>query len=187
VLERQIKRAKKDTVLFSSVCDPYQSAEKKYQITRRCLEVLLKADWPVDILTKSNLVLRDIELLKKFSEVTVGWSIGTDKEDIKRIFEPGSPPLSARLKAAQTFHDAGIETYAFIGPILPMDPGVLAKQLSGKVDYVLIDKMNYSNKVVRLYRQHKLDNYLQDEYFDAIRDRLTFILEKEGIGVEALF
>ena len=187
LLAHEIKRARKDTVMFSSVCDPYQPAEKKYQLTRRCLEVLLAADWPVDILTKSDLVLRDLDLLKQFREVSVGWSIATDREDIKRIFEPGSPTIAARLKAAQTFHDAGVDTYAFIGPILPMNPDVLAGELNGKVDSVLIDKLNYSSKVSRLYKQHKLEEYLQADYFEAVRDRLTDLLTKQGIEVQPLF
>lgn len=187
VLDRQLRRARKDVVLLSSVCDPYQPLEKKYKITRRCLEVLLRHGFPVDILTKSDLVLRDLDLLKQFKRATVGWSITTDDEDIKKIFEPGSPPISARLKAAQIFHDAGIETYAFIGPILPMNPEILGENLIGKVDSVLIDKMNYPYKVIGLYRKHKLEKYLEDEYFDAVRDRLKIILERAGIEVEEIF
>ena len=91
VLERQLKRAKKDTILLSSVCDPYQQIEKKYRLTRRCIEVILKHGFPLDILTKSDLVLRDLDLLKQFKEVTVGWSITTNREEIKKIFEPNSP------------------------------------------------------------------------------------------------
>ncbi len=187
VLDRQLKRAKKDTVLLSSVCDPYQPIEKEYKLTRRCIEVILEHDFPLDILTKSDLVLRDLDLLKRFKEVTVGWSITTDREDIKKIFEPASPSIASRLKAAETVHRSGIETYAFIGPILPMNPEVLAKELIGKFDSVLIDKMNYPYKIVGLYRRHKLDDYLRDEYFDMVRDRLTSILKRKGIEVEAIF
>jgi DNA repair photolyase len=187
VLDQQLERAKKDTVLLSSVCDPYQPVEKEYKLTRECLKVLLKHKFPVEILTKSDLVLRDLNLLKQFDEVTVGWSITTDREDIKKIFEPNSPPIAARLKAAQTFHDAGIETYAFVGPILPMNPDKLADQLIGKVDSVLIDKLNYSYKVVRSYKEHRLEEYLQDDYFDSVRDVLVDRLEKGGVEVEVVF
>jgi len=184
---RQLKRAKKDTVFFSSVCDPYQPLEKKYKLTRRCLEVLVRHGFPVDILTKSDLVLRDLDLLRRFKEVTVGWSITTDRDYIKEIFEPASSPIEARLKAAQVFHDAGIETYAFIGPILPMDPEALAKKLIGKVEYVLIDKMNYPYKVSGLYKKHKLEKYLSDEFFEFARDKLKAILSRAGIEVEDIF
>lgn len=196
VLERQLKRAKKDTVLLSSVCDPYQPLEGKYRLTRRCLEVLLRHGFPVDILTKSDLVLRDLDLLRRFKEVTVGWSITTDREDVKEIFEPASPSIEARLKAAQVFHDAGIETYAFIGPILPLDPEALAmnrngswlaKKLIGRFEYVLIDKMNYPYKVSGLYKKHKLEKYLSDEYFELVRDKLKSILTKAGVEVEVIF
>jgi DNA repair photolyase len=184
LLDRQLKRAKKDTVLLSSVCDPYQPAEKKYKLTRQCLEVLLKHNFPVEILTKSDLVLRDLDLIKQFKEISVGWSITTDDEKIKRIFEPGSPTIAARLKAAQTVHDEGIETYAFIGPILPMNPEALAKKLIGKVDSVLIDKMNYNYKVIGLYRKHKLEKYLSDDYFEAVKESLIDIFTKAGVEVE---
>jgi len=187
ILDGQLQRAKKDTIMFSSVCDPYQPLEKKYMLTRKCLEVALKHGFPVDILTKSDLVLRDLDLLKKFKEVSVGWSITTDNEKIKAIFEPGSPSIEARINAAKAFHDAGIETYAFIGPILPMAPVKLANELVGNVDHVLIDKMNYSYKVSALYKKHGLEACLQDEYFEMVRDKIKSILVKAGIGVNEIF
>lgn len=187
VLNRQLKRVKKDTVLLSSVCDPYQPIEKEYKLTRRCIEVILKHGFPLDILTKSDLVLRDLDLIKQFKEVAVGWSITTDRGEIKKIFEPNSPSIAARLKAAEVVHDAGIETYAFIGPILPMNPEILAKELIGKVDYVLIDRMNYPYKIVNLYRKHKLSDYLQEEYFEVVRDKFTSVLVKSGVEVQAVF
>jgi DNA repair photolyase len=117
----------------------------------------------------------------------VGWSITTDRDYIREIFEPASSSIEARLKAAQVFHDAGIETYAFIGPILPMDPEALAKKLIGRVEYVLIDKMNYPYKVSGLYKKHKLEKYLSDEFFEFARDKLKAILSRAGIEVNEIF
>lgn len=187
VLNKELKRARKARVLLSSVCDPYQPIERKYKLTRACLEVLLKHGFPLDILTKSDLVLRDLDLIKQFKDAEVGWSIATDDEKVKKLLEPFSPSLEARLKALKTFHDAGIETYAFIGPILPMDPERLAEKLVDKVDSVLIDKMNYLNKIVALYRKHKLEWALSDEYFDSVRDKLKKIFTKAGIEVTECF
>jgi DNA repair photolyase len=187
VLDRELKRAQKKPILLASVCDPYQPLEKKYKITRACLEVLLKHGFPVDILTKSDLVLRDLDLIKKFKQAEVGWSITTDDEKIKSLLEPYSPSIEARLKALETFHKAGIETYAFIGPILPMNPDNLARKLIDYVDYVLIDKMNYQKKILALYRKHNLEWALSDEYFNSVSDKLKKIFTKAGIEVTECF
>ena len=80
-------------VMISSVTDPYQPMEEKYKLTRRCLEVLLPHQFSVDILTKSPLVLRDLDLLKKFKEMEVGITITTDDDEIRKIFEPNAPPI----------------------------------------------------------------------------------------------
>lgn len=187
LLDKELKRAKKAGVLLSSVCDPYQPIEKKYKITRACLEVLLKHDFPVDILTKSDLVLRDLDLIKQFKEASVGWTITTNDEKIKKLLEPFSPSIEARIKALGIFHNAGIETYAFIGPILPMNPEILASKLLGKIDYVLIDKMNYQKKIARLYKNYKLEWALTDEYFGSVKKKLKAIFSKARVEVIECF
>src|SRR3990170_1642194 len=95
-LEDQLKRSKrsvffkKGTVFMSSVTDPYQPIEKKYGLTRQCLKLLAKYDWPVSILTKSKLVTRDIDLFKRFSNIEVGLSIGVLDDETARLFEPAA-------------------------------------------------------------------------------------------------
>ena len=88
LLAREIKRKQMGRVLVSGVCDPYQAVEKKYKLTRRCLEILLENQWPVTIQTKSSLVLRDIEILEKFKDIEIGFSITTTDEKIRKLFEP---------------------------------------------------------------------------------------------------
>jgi DNA repair photolyase len=68
VLRRQLERAKRGTVWISSVCDPYQPLEAKYELTRRCLKELLAKQFPVNIQTKSKLVLRDLDLCIALNE-----------------------------------------------------------------------------------------------------------------------
>jgi DNA repair photolyase len=89
LLAIEIKKKRIGRVWVSGVCDPYQAAEKKYKLTVRCLEILLEHQWPVTIQTKSSLVLRDIEILEKFRDIEVGFSITTADEKIREIFEPG--------------------------------------------------------------------------------------------------
>ncbi|MBM4136400.1 MAG: radical SAM protein, partial [Nitrospira sp.] len=93
ILRRQMKRAVNGTVIISSVTDAYQPVDGKYKLTRRCLEELLPYQFPVEILTKSPLVLRDMDIIKKFRDIEVGITITTDDERIRKIFEPNAPPV----------------------------------------------------------------------------------------------
>jgi DNA repair photolyase len=116
VLERELRGLRKDQVFLSSASDPYQSVEAKYGITRRCLQVLLRNGFPVSILTRSPLVLRDLELIKKFDWVKVGMSITTVPV---REFEPGVPPLQRRIATLKELAAEGIPTWVSLAPVIP--------------------------------------------------------------------
>jgi DNA repair photolyase len=108
-------------VLLSSVTDAYQYAERKYLVTRRILETFVRHDYPglVSVLTKSPLVVRDIDLLTQLRTKEVGMTITTTDDRTSRELEMRAPLASARLDALRQLHEAGIPTYAFIGPLLP--------------------------------------------------------------------
>jgi DNA repair photolyase len=187
LLKKQLNRAKQGIVSLSTVTDPYQPLEKRYQLTRGCLEALLDQQFSVSILTRSPLCLRDIDLFKQFKKIEIGFSITTHDEAIKKIFEPYSPPIHARIEALKTLGKEKIGTYAFIGPMLPLYPEPLVEMLDGLVDEVLIDKMNYSNKVKSLYRRMKLDQYLEEDYFHYTGMELKERFEKKGIEVSMCY
>ena len=86
LLEQEVKKKKVGRIWISGVCDPYQPLEKKYMITRRCLEILVEAAWPFTIQTKSPLVLRDLEIIKRASDAEVCFTITTADEKIRRVF-----------------------------------------------------------------------------------------------------
>ncbi len=120
------------SIFFSSVTDPYQGVEAKYKLTRQCLEVLEEDGFAgtVSILTKSYLVTRDIDILKKLKDVEVGFTITSTEDVVSRYFEKFAPNVTDRLKAMKEMNDAGIRTYAFVGPLLPhfsTDPNALNK------------------------------------------------------------
>lgn len=108
-------------IWFSSVTDPYQGIEAKYQLTRKCLQVLIDSDFQgkVSFLTKSDLILRDIDVLKQLHDVEIGMTITSTDDSISRYFEKFAPSVTARLAALKKLHEEGIATYAFIGPLLP--------------------------------------------------------------------
>jgi DNA repair photolyase len=187
ILRRQLKRARRGEVALSTVTDPYQPLEKRYKLTRGCLEALLEYQYPVNILTRSPLCLRDLDLFREFDEIEVGFSIGTHDEEVKKVFEPRSPSILSRVEALRALRKEGIRTYAFIGPMLPLDPAELAAMLDGLVAEVLIDRMNYPNKVKALYRKQEWGSYLEDNFFRTFGTDLRERLEKKGIAVSMIF
>jgi DNA repair photolyase len=157
LLKKALRRNITGEVMMSSVTDAYQPIEREYGLTRGCLELLARAELDLDILTKSNLVTRDIDILSQMATVDVGLTITTNREDIKWIFEPASSSIRERLNALRALRKAGISTYVFIGPILPMKPEKLADSIAPFTDRVLIDRMNYKWKVEEVYHKNKLD------------------------------
>ena len=125
LLEKELRKMKNKgkgkTIWFSSVTDPYQGLEAKYQLTRRCLAVLADFSFTgsVGVLTKSNLVLRDIDLFKRLDNPDVGLTITSTDDRVSQYFEKLAPPVSARLNALRDLNKAGFRTYAFLGPLLP--------------------------------------------------------------------
>lgn len=179
LLEVEIKKKRRGTVWVSGVCDPYQPLEKKYELTRRCLEILKAHDWSVIIQTRSSLVTRDLDLIKDAKEFVVGFSITTADDKIRQLFEPNASSIGERLKVLEEFHRAGIKTYAMIAPILP-EAGNLPELLINKVDYVLIDKMNY-HYADHLYRKYGLEDKNTKQYFQQTEQKLTIKFQKLNI------
>jgi DNA repair photolyase len=200
VLARQMRRAKQGSVVSSTVTDPYQPLEERYEITRACLEVLTDYDFPVSILTKSDLVLRDLDLFRRLKDVEVGFTITALDDEVQRIFEPSSPPASARLAALTELAGAGVKTWAFCGPFLPflsdseeqVDTHFEELAKVG-VSYIIVDSMKLSGaiggKVRRVLERHYPDvvegyRYIganRRPYHEALMARVQRLAEKHGL------
>jgi len=147
VLAREVRKKPKGTVYISSLTDAYQPLERKYELTRKLLEILLQNQFPISIQTKSALVLRDLDLIRKFHECEVGFTITTLNDNIRALFEPASSPVEEKLQAIKELKENGVQIYAFFGPILPYfsDQNLehYFHQIAGAgVDYVYVDKLN---------------------------------------------
>src|SRR3989338_548657 len=120
-LEKKLGGKNFGSVFLSSVTDPYVGMEAKYQLTRKCLEVLADYGYEgsVSIQTKSPLVTKDVDVLKRLKDVTVGFTVTTLDDKVSRFLEVKAPPVSSRIQALRELHESGIRTYAFVGPILP--------------------------------------------------------------------
>ena len=109
-------------IMMSGNTDSYQPAEKKFGITRRCLEVLAEMDHPVGIITKNSLVVRDLDILREMAKknlVHVCFSITTLQEEVRRMLEPRTATIEQRFMAVETLSQAGIPVMVNIAPVIP--------------------------------------------------------------------
>lgn len=125
ILENQLRswKFKKQIrpVMISSATDAYQAAELKFELTRKCIEVLQNHNFPYYVFTKSTIIRRDMELHKQYKDnCVIVWSITTCDENIRRHIEPGTPPTSAMFEVISKFTDAGIRCCINIDPIIPL-------------------------------------------------------------------
>jgi DNA repair photolyase len=126
-----------------------------------------------------------MDVLREAPHVEVGISITTADEDIRRIFEPRAPSIKDRIRALDELHRAGIRTFAMIAPLLPKAQG-LAELLEGKVDHVLVDRMNY-NYGDWVYRKYKMEDQLADEFFRRAGNEIWSAFTKQGVDCQVIF
>jgi DNA repair photolyase len=185
LLQQEINKKPPGRVWVSGVCDPYQPLETRYELTRKCLEILVQHDWPVTIQTKAALVSRDTALLREANRIEVGLTLTTGDDGVRRLFEPYAPSINARIKTLKELHSAGIRTYAMIAPVLPKAEELVAV-LKGNADYILIDRMNY-HYGDWVYRKHKLESAMHDDFFYRKSKELASAFDKQGLKCQVLF
>ena len=203
VLSKELKNKKPGVVGISTVTDPYQPVEKSYRLTRYCLEQLFKHDFPICIQTKSDLILRDIDLISRFSKAEVMFSIGTLNEDERKILEPYSSPIQNRLDALKQFSNGDIETSVFFGPIYPTVktsdiPKIVDTFIQFGAQEIMIDKFNlkpgiWENIVKKLSSDKKLKNVFKKNllengsYNQKLFDEVIHVCNKKDVKAELAF
>lgn len=187
VLRRETRLLRSGIVRLSPILtDPYQPAERRYRITRQCLEVLAATDLAPVVLTRAPRIVEDLELFKRFRRALVGFSIPTDADEYRRIFEPRADPIEARLAALRAFHAAGVRTFAVIQPVLPMNADRLVEKIAPFVTVVRLDRMYLGERVRHLYRKHGLDAFATEAYAEETIDRLARAFRARGVAVDPL-
>jgi DNA repair photolyase len=187
VLRRETQSVNRGVVRLSPILtDPYQSIERRYRITRQCLEVLVETELAPVVLTRAPRIVDDLDLFKRFRRALVGFSIPTDADDIRRIFEPRADPIDERVEALRVFHAAGLRTFAVIQPVLPMDVDRLVDKVAPFVRLVRLDRMYLGHRVQKLYEQHDLQAFATEAYADETIRRLTHAFRARGVTVDAL-
>ncbi len=149
-------------IFIGSVTDPYLPEEAEYRRTRALLEDLRKCNVKLSISTKSNLILRDLDLLKSFRSVRVAWSVNTLDENFRCSMDRASS-IEDRLSAMEIFHKEGIATTCFISPIFPgiTDAKAIIERVKNFCNYIWLENLN-------LRGTFKADilNFIKDEYPD---------------------
>jgi len=131
-LKREAIKLKGEVISISNSSDPYPRIEATTGLTRRCLEILVGSNCKIQVITKSNIVVRDNDLLSR-AKATVALTITTDDENTAKLLETAAPPISERLRAAQELINKGIAVSVRVDPIVPLvndQPEKLIKTLA---------------------------------------------------------
>jgi DNA repair photolyase len=206
VLKKEISRKRIGLTAIGTVQDGYQPIEAKYRLTRQSIEILNEYNFPFEILTKSSLVVRDIDLFKNNKDASVELTFTTIDDKVRRIFEPRASSVQARLQTLEKLLNNNIETAVFFGPILPYFPDsseqikkFFALMQKTGVKRILVDKLNYLEskigKIVQAICQDYPEailyyrNILHDpiDYKTNLRQRIEEIARDFKLTVEVLF
>ena len=187
ILRRELDPKRKRTpfqrsfiMIDGGVGDSYQPVEDKYQLSRRALELIDEYDFPVHVLTKSTLIKRDIDILKKINEknrAIASFSFSSVDDEISAIFEPGVPSPSERLKTLAFFKNEGITCGMFLLPIIPFvtDIPELMEETIRKASEVGVDFIIFGGMTLKEGRQ-------KDYFFKTLKKHYPdFIVKYENI------
>jgi DNA repair photolyase len=181
VLETEVAKMAKGNVLIGTVTDAYQPMDVKYKITRRCLEVFVAHEWPITIQTKSALVTRDADLLYQMSKKDVGFTVTSLDPVVQKKFEPGGATPAARLAALKELAKDGIQTWIFIGPVIP---GITENEIDG----IVAAAAEAGAKLVMWDRLRARPGFgMKAEYASDIGARIRAACEKHGIACQSAF
>ena len=147
-------------LFISSVTDPYNPQEEKFQRTRALLEQLEGSGARLSIQTKSDLVLRDIDLIKKFPDARVGFSINTLDEDFRADMDQ-AVSIERRLAAMKKLHDAGIRTSCFMSPIFPgiTDVEAIIDRVKNQCNFIWLENLNLRGSYKSVILQYIREKY----------------------------
>lgn len=189
------KRYAGKELFIGSVTDPYQPLEETRMRTRALLEQMQGSGCKISIATKSDLILRDLDLIKSFPAARVSWSINTLDEDFRKDMDE-AVSIERRLAAMKAFHDAGVRTTCFISPIFPeiTDVPAIIRRAKDQCNLVWLENLNlrggYKGDIlgyiaekhpalVPLYE--KIYQKKDKNYWAELDEEMRKFMEKEGL------
>jgi DNA repair photolyase len=202
VLKRQVLRAEPGSVFLSSACDGWQPIEAQRRLTRRCCELLLERGFSLHVLTKSVLVLRDLDLFAG-RPVRLGVTLTTLAERLAELWEPGAASVRERFGVIEAARQAGIETSVMLGPLLPFlsdsdaaIDGLLERVAELGVGRIWVDGLNPLPRVwpavaallrtnfpdlLQPYRKVLFDRPCRTRYLEELRERIGAVARRKGL------
>jgi len=202
-LKRQLRRAEPGTVFVSSACDGWQPVEAEWQLTRRCCELLLERGFQVHVLTKSALVLRDLDVFAGHP-ATIGITLTTLDERLRELWEPGTASVRERLAVIRAARDMGLQTSVMYGPLLPFlsdsqaaIDALLEQAADLGIDRIWVDALNPRPRVwpaivellrakfpdlLRPYRRILFDQPARTLYLKELRGRVDDAARRKSLN-----
>ncbi|WP_423903789.1 DUF5131 family protein [Campylobacter showae] len=183
-----------ERVFMSSVTDCYNPYEARFGATRKVLETLAGSDTNLQILTKSSLVTRDIDLLQTMPNVRVGVSLSVIDEKLRRMLEPRTSSVAARIAAIKKLCAAGVKTYIFVAPIFPQITPVfdIISHCGDAADEIWFDRLNlypnFRDKILSFIRRNfpallplykQIYLFGEDGYFERLADEIRLAAQEK--------
>jgi DNA repair photolyase len=206
-LKRQLRRAEPGDVFVSSACDAWQPIEDQYRLTRRCCALLLERGFQVNVLTKSRLVLRDLDLFRT-GRARIGVTVTTLDERLRALWEPGASSVEERFGIIDKARRAGLETAIMFGPLLPfLSDGkesieaMFRRAAEMEIDHVWVDALNPRPRVwpavAQLladsfpelrepYRRMLFEDNTRTRYLAALADRVATAAKRSSLANGAI-
>lgn len=189
------------SIFMSSVTDAYLPFEKKYQLSRKIIEKLIQLQPNLCIQTKSDLVLRDIDLIKQFENCEVGVTITTLDDSMRKEIEPCTSSVEDRIKVLRELKTQGIKTYVFVGPILPYvtDWKRIVETTKDSVDFYMFENLNIAGtiwdgvkkwliqKQPELLKKYEQIYFTKNEYWDSVENEIDMFCKQTGINYKIYF
>ena len=170
LLDTELSKSKRGIVIVGSVHDPYQKIEKELCLTRELLKIIEKHNFGCHILTKSNLVKRDIKILSKINKCQVTISLTSLNKKITNIFEKNIPDSFERLKTVNELNENGIQSGVALVPILPH---IVEEELEE-----IIKEAKKHNAQYLVYKHLELKGDQKDHYLDLLKGFYPELVEK---------
>jgi DNA repair photolyase len=201
LIPAKTSKYKDKSIFLASVTDAYLSLERKYKLTRKILEKLISLQPNLGIQTKSDLVLRDIDLLKQFKNCEVGFTITTLDNTLRKEIEPFTSSVQNRIKALEKLKKAGIKTYIFVGPILPFltDWKKIILKTKHCSDLYMFENLNIRGSVwdsvkkwlnknhPELIEKYESIYFSKNDYWDKIEKEIKQFCKREKVNYKIYF
>jgi DNA repair photolyase len=180
LIKNDAKHARK-SILISSVTDPYQPIETRYQLTRKILKKLIPLQSKLQIITKSDLVLRNMDLLKQFKNCEIAISLSCTDESLNKQLEPLAASPTKRINALKQLRENSIKTIVFISPIFP---GVSDWKNIVKTTKSFVDEYWFENLNLYYFIKNNVYNFLKKNNPQLIKVYDEIYSEKITTGTE---